>query len=137
MGQRLTRRQAQAPRIFISYRRDDAAGDAGRLYDALIARFGKGSVFMDVDTIQPGADYRDVINQAVESCEVLVTVIGKGWLSLADGAGGRRLAGPGGPVRQEIQTPLGRKGPFGPGRVQGAHMARPGRRAPAPRPRAR
>ncbi|OLC26324.1 MAG: hypothetical protein AUH40_04345 [Chloroflexi bacterium 13_1_40CM_65_17] len=124
MGQRLTRRQAQAPRIFISYRRDDAAGDAGRLYDALIARFGKGSVFMDVDTIQPGADYRDVINQAVESCEVLVTVIGKGWLSLADGAGGRRLDDPGDLVRQEIQTALDRKILLVPALVQGAHMPR-------------
>src|SRR2546428_11886697 len=113
MGQRLTRRQAQAPRIFISYRRDDAAGDAGRLYDALIARFGKGSVFMDVDTIQPGADYRDVINQAVESCEVLVTVIGKGWLSLADGAGGRRLDDPRGPVWQEGQAAFGPQKPVG------------------------
>src|SRR6266478_9845926 len=77
-------------RIFINYRRDDAAGDAGRLYDALSARFGIGAVFMDIDTIEPGADFRDVILRAVESCEVLVTVIGKRWLSLADTAGTRR-----------------------------------------------
>src|SRR2546428_13152556 len=132
MGQRLTRRQAQSPRIFISYRRDDAAGDAGRIYDALIARFGKGSVFMDDDTIQPGADYRDVINQAVESCEVLVTVIGKGWLSLADGAGGRRLDDPRDPVRQGIQNALDRQILLVPAPVQGGRMPAPGRLPTAP-----
>ncbi len=42
------------PKIFISYRRDDSGGRAGRLYDHLIAHFGQGQVFMDVDTIRPG-----------------------------------------------------------------------------------
>ncbi len=41
------------PRIFISYRRDDSAAHAGRLYDRLIDHFDQQSVFMDVDTIQP------------------------------------------------------------------------------------
>lgn len=112
------------PRIFINYRRDDAAGDAGRLFDALSARFGKGEVFMDVDTIRPGADFRDVISQAVESCEVLVTVIGKNWLSLADDGGGRRLDNPQDLVRLEIQSALNRKILLVPALVQGARMPR-------------
>jgi len=77
---------------------------------------------MDVDTIEPGADFRDVILQAVESCEVLVTVIGKRWLSLADTAGTPRLDNPGDLVRQEIQTALDRKIPLVPTLVQGARM---------------
>jgi predicted ATPase len=112
------------PRVFINYRRDDAAGDAGRLYDALTARFGRGSVFMDVDTIQPGADFAEVINQAVESCDVLVTVIGKSWLGLADANGGRRLDNPKDLVRLEIQSALKRKILLVPALVQGAQMPR-------------
>jgi len=77
---------------------------------------------MDVDTIEPGADFRDVILQAVESCEVLVTVIGKRWLSLADTGGTRRLDNPRDLVRQEIQTALDHKIPLVPTLVQGAHM---------------
>ena len=135
MAQKVTHRQARTrqetaqepvdrPRIFINYRRDDAAGDAGRLYDALSARFGKGEVFMDVDTIQPGADFRDVIIQAVESCEVLVTVIGRSWLSLEDAHGGRRLDNPQDLVRLEIQAALNRKILLVPALVQGARMPR-------------
>ena len=134
MEQDLTSRQAQgashqpagrnSPRIFINYRRDDAAGDAGRLYDALIARFGTGPVFMDIDTIQPGADFAEVINQAVGSCDVLVTVIGKNWLSLAGASGGRRLDDQQDLVRLEIQSALEHKIRVVPALVQGAHMPR-------------
>jgi hypothetical protein len=42
-------------RIFISYRRDDDPSAAGRLYDALSASFGADGVFMDTDTLEPGA----------------------------------------------------------------------------------
>src|SRR5712692_2148629 len=109
-----------SPRIFINYRRDDAAGDAGRLHDALSAHFGKGSVFMDIDTIKPGADFAEVISQAVGSCEVVVTVIGKSWLGVADAAGGRRLDDQQDLVRMEIQAALERKIRVVPALVQGA-----------------
>jgi len=112
------------PRVFINYRRDDAAGDAGRLFDALSSRFGKGSVFMDVDAITAGADFAEVINQAVGSCEVLVTVIGKSWLSLANADGGRRLDDPRDLVRLEIQSALKQKIRVVPALVQGAQMPR-------------
>ncbi len=49
------------PKIFISYRRDDSAGHAGRLYDRLVDRFGQGQVFMDVDAIRPGLDFVEVV----------------------------------------------------------------------------
>ena len=70
------------PRIFISYRRNDSATSAGRIYDHLINQFGHGQVFMDVDTIKPGLDFVEVVQEAVGSCDALVAVIGKEWLRL-------------------------------------------------------
>ena len=52
------------PKIFISYRRNDSASNAGRIYDRLEGRFGQGQVFMDVDTIKPGLDFVDVVDRA-------------------------------------------------------------------------
>ncbi len=112
------------PRVFINYRREDAAGEAGRLYDALTARFGKGYVFMDVVAIQAGADFAHAINQAVGACDVAVTVIGKSWLRLADAGGNRRLDDPKDLVRLEIQSALERKVRVVPALVQGAQMPR-------------
>ncbi len=45
------------PRIFISYRRNDSASNAGRIFDRLEGHFGEGQVFMDVDTIKPGVNF--------------------------------------------------------------------------------
>lgn len=66
--------------IFISYRRDDSAGYTRAIYDQLVRRFGKGRIFMDVDAIEPGLPFDEVINQAVGRCEVLLVMIGKRWL---------------------------------------------------------
>jgi len=66
------------PTIFISYRRDDSASDAGRLHDRLEAHFGRDSIFMDVDAIPFGVDFREHLDQAVERCDVVLVVIGKG-----------------------------------------------------------
>src|SRR5882724_4143611 len=93
--------------IFISYRREDAAGYAGRLYDRLAAHFGPDRVFMDVEGIEPGVDFVDAIERAVGSCEVLIVIIGKDWLAV-DGAGKRRLDDPGDFVRIETAAALAR-----------------------------
>ncbi|HYU58322.1 MAG TPA: TIR domain-containing protein, partial [Actinomycetota bacterium] len=61
-------------RIFINYRRDDTAGHAGRLYDSLVEEFGDGSVFMDIDTIDPGEDFVEVIHEGVGSCDVVLSL---------------------------------------------------------------
>ena len=53
------------PRIFISYRRDDAAGEAGRLADHMNRRFGRGQVFLDIDTIDPGRDFVKVLQASL------------------------------------------------------------------------
>src|SRR6266566_7417916 len=112
------------PRVFINYRRDDTAGEAGRLYDALIARLGKGSVFMDVNAIRPGADFSEVITRAVGSSDVLVTVIGRDWLGENNAGAPRRLDDPQDLLRLEIQTALKRNIGVVPVLVQGAQMPR-------------
>lgn len=86
----------QAPgRIFISYRREEAAYPAGWLYDRLADRFGPGQVFKDVDSIQLGDDFVEVITRAVGSCDVLLALIGHHWLTVTDEHGRRRLDNPG------------------------------------------
>jgi hypothetical protein len=93
-------------KIFISYRRDDSAGHTGRLFDRLSAHFGSQSIFMDIDTIQPGEDFRKAIAKAVSTCNVALVMIGKQWLSVTDENGRRRLDNPGDFVRAEIASAL-------------------------------
>jgi TIR domain len=95
-------------RVFVSYRRQDARGSAGRIYDQLADRFGDAQVFMDVDTIAPGVDFTKVITEAVSTCEVLLAVIGSRWLTATDEGGRRRLDDPGDLVRLEIAAALDR-----------------------------
>jgi len=110
--------------IFISYRRDDTEGYAGRLFQDLCERFGKDSVFMDVAGIEPGRDFRRVIEQQVASCGVLLAVIGKAWVSVADEHGKQRLNDPHDFVRLETASALKRDIPVIPVLVQQAEMPR-------------
>ena len=109
--------------IFINYRREDSAGHAGRLFDALSSHFA-GRLFMDVDTLDPGVDFVEAIEQAVGSCEVLIVVIGREWLTVEDKAGRRRLDDPGDFVRLEVESALARKIRVIPVLVQDAPMPR-------------
>jgi hypothetical protein len=109
-------------RIFISYRREDTAGYAGRIYDDLAKRFGDDQVFMDIDTIRPGSDFIQVITEALDGCDVVLAVIGRRWLSLADAAGHRRLDNPQDLVRVELQAALRRGITLIPLLVQGAEV---------------
>jgi glycine cleavage system H protein len=111
-------------RIFISYRRDDSAGYAGRLYDRLSDRFGEDQIFMDIDTIEPGLDFVEVIEEAVGSCDALIALIGKQWLTITDATGRRRLDNPEDFVRLEIATALDRSIRVIPVLVRGATMPR-------------
>jgi hypothetical protein len=108
--------------IFISYRREDAAGHAGRLFDRLAARFGKDSVFMDVEGIEAGVDFIETIDAAVGRCDVLLAVIGRGWLSSQNSQGKRRLDDPQDFVRVETASALARKVRVVPVLVEGAQM---------------
>ena len=96
------------PNLFISYRREDSAAYAGRLYDRLNAHFGADSVFMDINTLEPGIDFVEVIEHAMSQCDILLVLIGPGWLSVADAMGQRRLDNPKDFVRLEIQVGLER-----------------------------
>lgn len=96
-------------RIFISYRREDSAGYAGRIYDRLVTEFGLDQVFFDIDTIPPGDDFVEVLSEKVQSCDVLLAVIGKTWLTVADPAGRARIQNPEDFVAIEISTALRRK----------------------------
>jgi len=94
--------------IFISYRREESAGHAGRIYDRLRERFGRDRVFMDVSAIEPGVDFVEAIDRAVGSCAVLLVIIGRRWLDCTDGAGRRRLDDPRDFIRLEVGTALRR-----------------------------
>ena len=108
--------------IFISYRRSDAEGQAGRLFKDLQERFGPEAVFMDVVDIEPGRDFRRVIDQQVSHCGVLLALIGPRWLEAADDKGQRRLDDPGDYVRLETAAALKRDIPVVPVLVQAARM---------------
>lgn len=97
-----------AGRIFISYRREDTAYPAGWLFDRLAEHFGPGQVFKDVDSVDLGDDFAEVITTAVGSCDVLLALIGDRWLSITDDTGRRRLDDPDDFVRLEIETALAR-----------------------------
>ncbi|HJQ30682.1 MAG TPA: DUF4440 domain-containing protein [Pyrinomonadaceae bacterium] len=110
--------------IFISYRRDDSVGHAGRLYDRLSDHFGGDQIFMDIDQIEPGEDFVHVIEDGVGSCEILIAVIGRRWLVGADGAT-RRLDDPNDFVRLEIAAAFRRDIRVIPVLVEGAVMPMP------------
>jgi formylglycine-generating enzyme required for sulfatase activity len=99
-------------RCFISYRRDDSADVTGRLSDRLKSRFGPEAVFLDIDGIPLGVDFRRYLADEVNRCDVLLAVIGDLWLEATylDGPklGTRRLDDPDDFVRIEIEAALAR-----------------------------
>jgi hypothetical protein len=110
-----------AKNIFICYRRDDAEGYAGRVYDRLNSRFPR-RVFMDVTGISPGADFSRVIQDTVGSCHVLIAIIGRHWVTVKDASNRRRLDLADDYVRHEIATALQRNITVIPVLVRGAEM---------------
>ncbi len=96
------------PHIFISYRRTDSAGYAGRLYDHLDQYLDAHSIFMDIDNIPPGEDFVQVIEKAVDQCDTMLVLIGPQWLTAATESGERRLDDSHDFVRLEISTALQR-----------------------------
>lgn len=110
--------------IFISYRRDDTAPYAGRIYDRLTAHFGDSQVFMDIDQIQPGEDFVKVINSKVSACDVAIVLIGKNWLALTNAEGKRRLDDAEDFVRLEVAAALARDVRVVPVLVGGTAMPR-------------
>jgi TPR repeat protein len=93
-------------RIFISYRRDDAAGDARGVCERLERAFGKTNVFMDVNKMLAGQRFEHVLDEALSQCDVLIAVIGPRWMELlSDEARGSKRDF----LRDEIAAALQRK----------------------------
>jgi hypothetical protein len=111
-------------RVFLSYRRQDASGHAGRLYDLLVARYGAERIFMDIDAVPVGSDFDAAISRAMASCDVFIALIGRRWLQATDADGRRRLDDPDDYVRREIESALTQGVIVVPTCVQGAEIPR-------------
>ena len=96
------------PGVFISYRREDSAAYAGRLFDILSAEFGADNTFMDVDDIKGGDDFTTVIERKLGVSDALIAVIGPHWVSVTEPNSGRRLDNPNDFVRIEVAKALQR-----------------------------
>lgn len=112
----------RSPLIFVSYRREDSADVAGRIYDRLIGSFGREAVFKDVDNIPLGVNYKTHLENVVNQCSHLLAIIGRQWTTIVDEQGKRRLEKPTDFVRIEIEAALKRDIPVIPLLVQGAKM---------------
>jgi hypothetical protein len=108
--------------IFISYRKGDALSAAGRLFDGLEPEYGKDGLFRDVVKIQGGVDYVEAIETALESCSVVLAVIGRQWLEIGDAQGRRRLDDSSDILRRELEIALERRMHLIPVLVDGAKM---------------
>ena len=100
--------------IFISYRRSDTPDAVGRIYDRLVAEFGKSKVFKDVDSIPLGQDFRSHLNDIVGNCAAVLAIIGPRWVDTRNEAGQRRLEDPDDFVRIELEAALSRSVPVVP-----------------------
>lgn len=124
-------------KVFISYRRRETAGHAGRLYDRLSEHYGDERVFMDL-RMDPGVDFVTTIEDAVDSCGALLSIIGAQWLTMTDEHGRRRLDDPDDYARLEVETALTRQDVrVIPVLVQDARMPEPEELPPSLQPLAR
>jgi hypothetical protein len=108
--------------IVISYRRDDSKWIAGRIYDRLQSHYGEGNVFMDIDSIPFGLDFRDHIRETLDRCDLLVAIIGPKWI----GNDKENILDETDWVRIEIEAALNRKIPVIPVLIDQSQMPKPG-----------
>lgn len=117
-------RRNQTGKLFISYRRGDARGIAGRLGDTLGTYFGDERVFRDIESIEGGADFGNVIEESLQTADAVIVLIGPDWLSIKGENGQRRLDDPEDWVAQEIAVAMELKKPVFPVLVENASMPR-------------
>jgi hypothetical protein len=108
-------------KVFISYRRDDAAGFSHAIYDRLVEHLPKDHVFMDVAGIAPGADFVQRLESTVDQSQVLLALIGKRWAG-EDPSGKARIHDPQDWVRVELATAIRRGVRIIPVLLDGASM---------------
>ena len=94
--------------VFISYRRETAAGEARALFNELATLLGRNAVFMDVDSISLGRDFRKELEKTLAACEFMLVIIDKDWAGVKDQKGQIRLENAGDFVRMEIEAALKR-----------------------------
>ncbi len=112
--------------VFISYRRDDSRYQARIIYTAFTEVVPREHVFMDIDSIPLGADFRRILKGWVDKCDVLLALIGPGWLNATDPRTGQpRLMNPNDFVRIEIAEALARGIPVVPVLLDGARLPDP------------
>ena len=121
----MTLKRKPPGRIFINYRRDDTGGVAGRLADSLNSYFGSGRVFRDVDGIETGANFEEVLRRTAHDADAMIVLIGRNWSTAADAKGVARLHDPTDWVAREISAALESKIPIYPVLVESAVMPRP------------
>lgn len=114
--------QLTMSKILISYRREDSADVTGRIDDRLTQQFGRQAVFVDVDSIPLGVDFRKYLDEQVAKCDVFVAVIGPDWMGQRTPEGRARLEDPADFVRIEIESALKRQIPVVPVLVRGASI---------------
>jgi hypothetical protein len=112
-----------APKIIVSYRRSDSAM-AGRIFDRLVQRFGKTSLFIDIDNIPFGGDFRKHIDDALKSSDLLIALVGPKWVGSRE-RGKLRIMHEADPVRVEIETALKQDVPILPVLLDEAQMPEP------------
>ncbi|MGA2293188.1 TIR domain-containing protein, partial [Bradyrhizobium sp.] len=108
--------------VFISYRRQTAAGEARALFNELVARLGRKAVFMDVDSISLGRDFRSELQKTLAACDLMLVLIDKDWATAKDEAGQIRLENASDFVRMEIEAGLKRDIVVTPVLLKGAQM---------------
>jgi uncharacterized protein YecT (DUF1311 family) len=111
-------------KIAISYRRSDSQDITGRIFDRLVQHFGKDTVFRDIDSIQPGIDFRTQIAEALRATDVLLVVVGSAWFGQGKDKASR-IDNEADPVRIEVETALKRDIPIVPILVGGTRMPEP------------
>lgn len=114
-------RRLGMPKIFVSYRRGDSIAYAGRIHDHLSQHFGADKVFMDIGGIAPGEDFVNVLDARVADSDVVIALIGPGWLNASDERG-RRIDQPDDFVRYELAAALEQGKRLIPVLVGGARM---------------
>jgi hypothetical protein len=113
-------------KVFISYRRDDSRYQAQKIHAGFCKVVPRDHVFMDIDSIKPGVNFRKTLKNWVDQCGVLLALIGPGWIDATDRTGRRRLDDPNDFVRVEISAALARGIPVVPILLDGTPLPEPG-----------
>ncbi|MEP6585069.1 MAG: toll/interleukin-1 receptor domain-containing protein, partial [Ginsengibacter sp.] len=115
-------KQNKRKNIFINYRVHDTAGETGRLVDRLKQYFYEDQIFMDIDKIEPGVDFTKAISKSLESCDIMLAIIGPHWLGKDSDKDSSRIKNPNDWVKLEISTALQRDIRVVPVLVDGAQL---------------